>query len=129
MYYFFKIYMYYEKDIGDPWCCLGPTMIKEYFRPPTMFSLKEMKIHRFAIVSFKKKLFHILVMYSVGKILFNNVLDLSITSMVGFYSISIIHWAYVLLMLPLLSFYAKNHSLHCVVVVKIYFSLHHSLVR
>ena len=86
-------------------CIMKKTLVfKKYFRPPMMFSLKETEIHIFVIVSFKKKLFHILVLYSANMILLNNVLDLSITSTVGFYSISILHWAYVLLTLLLLSF-------------------------
>ena len=44
---------------------------------------KEMEIHRFAIDLFKK-LIYIPVLYHTGLILLNDVLDLSITSMVGF---------------------------------------------
>ena len=130
MYYILKIYMYYEKDIGGPWRCPGPTMFMKCFRSSMMFSLKKKKIHRFTIISFKKKLIHVLVLYFAGMILFNNILNLSVTFMIDFYSISILHWAYNLLTLSLLSFFKLGTILlYRAVVVKTCFSFHHSLVR
>ena len=119
MYYVLKIYMYFERDTGGPWRCLGPTMFREWFRPPTMFSLKKWKSTDLLLFHFKKKLIYIPVLYSAGMILLNDVLNLSVTSMVGFYFMSILHWTYVLLTLPLLSFYRLGIILlYRVLVVK-----------
>ena len=90
------------KDTGGPWHCLGPTTIKECFRPPMMFSLKKWKIHRFiVIVSFKLKLIYIFVLYTACINFMLLYAELIVFLPVKFIVISILHRAHGLLTLLL----------------------------
>ena len=83
MYYVLKIYMCMKRH----WWFLTlswPDDVQGMFLTVHDVFFKETKIHRFVIAHFKKKLIYIPVLPSACMILLNNVLDLSVISMVGF---------------------------------------------